>query len=157
MINFAENYQNPILSHLDQFKKYLKEQSLSEISIKNYLADINKFLNWQDIIDFKPEHFTNYCQNLLKQQIPLSTYKRHLSSLRQFGRFLVSSRIARENPAEKLAVINQLTTGAKAWGWDKLLDRFTKHLTANHHSQNTIKNYRADLRQFCRWLESRSQ
>ena len=81
------------------FKNYLQIQKASPVTIKNYLVDINHFLNWlnkktgikyqvvgKSIFGlFTQETLNEYKNDLLSEKTPLSTLNRRLSALRKFG------------------------------------------------------------------------
>ena len=146
---------------LKRFRKYLEEQKLSEISIKNYLLDVNKFLYWQlagnQTISFSPSRFQAYYQHLLKSLNCSSTLKRHLSSLRQFGQFLETEKLLYRNPFKdwQLPPVSQPWLSATLKDGEKLLDKFGKSLKKENLAQTTIVNYLSDVRQFLSWMEKR--
>ena len=82
-----------------RYMGYLISQGLNKFSIKNYLADLEKFLVWYKVYlnsDFRPESLSgldlntleNYHFHLIQKGITYSTAKRYLASLKQFLKFV---------------------------------------------------------------------
>jgi len=149
------------------FKNYLQIQKASPVTTKNYLIDINHFLDWlaqktgvkYQIVGkaifglFTEETLNEYKADQLTQKIPLSTLNRHLSALRKFGQFGIASGWLKENPANKIINPNSESSfNAKDQGI-KILADFQKQLEREKASSLTIKNYLSDLRHFLNWLE----
>jgi len=147
------------------FKNYLQIQKASPVTIKNYLVDINHFLEWlaqktgvkHQIVGkaifglFTEETLNEYKADQLKQKIPLVTLNRRLSSLRKFGQFGKSQGWLQKNPAEK--VTNIQSTSKESKPTFEVLANFQKQLQKEKVSPLTIKNYLSDLRHFLSWLE----
>ena len=145
---------------IDQFRNYLYDQNLSDISVKNYISDINKFINWikiktgkePDFSHLTSQQFNNYNQYLLKVNLPNLTVKRYLSSLRKFGQFLKDNKKTKTNLAVNLLASTQTTPTAGSIDIKKLTDEYGKYLISQKLSPVTIKNYLADTSQFLIWL-----
>jgi len=105
---------------IDQFRNYLYEQNLSDISVKNYSSDINKFISWiktttgkePDLNHLTSQSFNDYSQYLLKANLPDLTVKRYLSSLRKFAQFLKDSKKTQTNLAANLSTGTQTASTA---------------------------------------------
>ena len=157
----------------NSFKTYLKLQSASPVTIRNYMVDINHFLGWLELkirsrnlssiqeteqlirLYFTTEFIGEYKKFLLANSFPSSTINRRLSALRTFGKFCLSQAWISENPARK--VINVTLRGGvnnKATGEEKILNEFKKSLEAQKTSPNTIKNYLSDIRGFLTFVDS---
>jgi len=150
----------------ETFKVYLKTQNASEITIKNYLADINHFLQWlaqktgvkHQIVGkaifglFTKETIKEYKTDLLQSRTPPSTVNRRLSALRKFGQFGKSQGWIREIPkvGNVTSTSEESPTGPLS---EVVLENFQKQLEKEKVSQITIKNYLSDLRHFLGWLE----
>src|SRR3989339_1542622 len=100
------------------FKKYLSAVNYKPVSIRNYLSDIRHFFGWL-ISYFKSENISieseikapqfitiksifEYKSYLLKNNIPLKTINRRLSSIRKFFSFCISQGWIKENPAKQI-------------------------------------------------------
>ena len=113
---------------LKDYQHYLKIKGLSEASIKNYLSDVRKFLNWKktetktepgsksaswrtepgSVLDqISPDLLNKYKLYLTKTNVPAKTTNRHFSALRSFGGFLKREKLLMINPAHKLENIPQ--------------------------------------------------
>ena len=141
-----------------RYRHYLEEQKLSPLSIKNYLADLNKFLAWRETIYEQRDWTTDfkaYYQFLQDQPTPSSSLQRYLSSLRQFGQFLVNGGETAENPAAALTPMSQNLSQTNLGEVDKLLDGFEKSMMKEKLSASTIRNYVVDVRQFLIWFRSK--
>ena len=150
---------------IDQFRNYLYEQGLSDVSVKNYSSDINKFISWiktktgkdPDSSHLTLQLFNGYNQYLLKANLPNLTVKRYLSSLRKFGQFLKDSKKKPANLAANLLTSTQATPTAGSIDIKKLTDEYGKYLVSQKLSPVTIKNYLADTNQFLVWLGKSNQ
>jgi site-specific recombinase XerD len=147
------------------FKNYLQVEKASSVTVKNYLADINHFLEWltqktgikHQIVGkgifglFTKETLNEYKTEQLIKETPLSTLNRRLSALRKFGQFGLRQGWLKENPAITNAGSNLLSKNQDQS--DKVLSEFQKQLEKEKVSLSTIKNYLSDLRHFLSWLE----
>lgn len=94
-----------------QFKKFLIAENISPISLKNYLSDLRYFIGWMNSISPKPESIDKnlvleYRKYLFMNQLPRKTINRRLSTLRKLCSFCISQGWMKENPAKKIANIN---------------------------------------------------
>ncbi|MCX6816251.1 MAG: site-specific integrase [Candidatus Beckwithbacteria bacterium] len=96
---------------LNYFKKYLTaDKKIGSASTKNYVSDINLFLNWVSRTlqeeNIQAEHLTptivKTYQKHLTQNVHPTTAQRHLSSLRRFGEFLVNTNRLTADPTKSL-------------------------------------------------------
>ena len=148
----------------NQFRAFLISQQLSSSTVKNYVADINHFLDWlrdnkgiehqaanEGIFAlFTIQTIQEYQQSLITAKTPTSTIKRHVSALRKFGQFAQSNNWLKTNPALK---INPLSPLKAANNLEKILQEFKAFLKKEKVSPLTRKNYMSDLRHFLVWLE----
>ena len=152
------------------FKNYLIIKKTSPVTAKNYLVDINHFLNWlaketgvkYQIVGkaifglFTEETLNEYKNNLLACKTPLSTLNRRLSALRKFGDFGKEQEWLKENPTEKIANATKsdlVLISLDKQPNEKILEKFSLHLEKEKVSSITIKNYLSDLKHFLGWLE----
>jgi len=152
------------------FKNYLIIRKTSPVTAKNYLGDVNHFLNWlaketgvkYQIVGkaifglFTEETLNQYKNNLLICKTPLSTLNRRLSALRKFGDFGKEQEWLKENPAEKIANATKsdlVFTTTNKQSNDAILKKFSLHLEKEKVSPLTLKNYLSDLKHFLEWLE----
>lgn len=149
------------------FKNYLLVQKNSPVTAKNYVTDLNHFLNWvdneigikyqivgKDIFSFfTKKTLEKYKASLLTEAIPLTTINRRLSTLRKFGQFGLSQGWLKNNPALKITNATFKETKTDSEVDVKILEGFEKQLEKEKISPVTIKNYLSDLRHFLNWLE----
>ena len=148
----------------EKFRTYLKTQGLSSVTIKNYVADINHFLDWlyqtthvhhrvagKNIFGlFTIETLKEYKTDLADENTPPTTINRRLSALRRFGQFGLQIGGLNQNPVLKIKNVVSETKTPK----QNLLAKFQKSLEKEEISPLTIKNYLSDLRHFLTWLEA---
>lgn len=138
---------------VSEFIAYLKglEHTPSKSTIKNYRADINRFISW-----YQKQYYKAFNPTLISPEI-VSEYKktkdisarsieRHLSSLRRFFSFLKE-----KGTVENLPFEPKLASMMKNNDPYKLRD-FKNYLYVYNSSNLTIKNYISDIRQFMDWL-----
>src|SRR5258708_2224277 len=144
---------------VNNFKDYLFTQKKppSKITIKNYIADVKKFINWYErsySLAFTTSTLTSrvittydaYLKAGQHDSLPAArSMKRYFSSLRRFSAFIKESGAITEDPFEakkKVIVIAD----------PYYLKEFNNYLFTEHASSLTMKNYTADIRQFIDWL-----
>ncbi|MGB9911620.1 MAG: site-specific integrase [Microgenomates group bacterium] len=153
----------------EKFKLYLITQKSSPVTVKNYVADIKKFLDWlakktgilyqvagASIFGlFTKETILEYQQDLMSAKIPSSTINRYLSALRKFGDFALSQGWLQSNPADEInnVSLEKIKTFTAENDQEKLLAEFQKDLEKEKVSSLTIKNYLVDIRHFLSWLK----
>lgn len=152
-----------------KFVEYLKSQDISRLSIKNYRSDLSYFSGW---LIFKvktwgasPENLTEaipfinkntaskYKTFLTKNNVAPTTINRRLSTLRHFGRFLYSIEALHTNFAKHIKNTPIKDKASKA---GPLIMQFEQHLVNEKVSNNTIKSYLSDVRQFFTWIEEQN-
>ena len=146
---------------LNEFINYLKEtNNPSKSTLKNYKADIRKFIDWFKTKfgkDFEPTDVTLETISLFGAEktdinIPSSSsvrsLNRYLSSLRSFFTFLKLEGYVSASPFEAMKIANE---NVKTDPY-RLKD-FKNHLYVYNSSALTIKNYIIDVRQFLQWAE----
>lgn len=140
---------------LTQFKEHLFSQknAPSQITIKNYIADIRKFLSWYSAAykkPFNPSEVTYQIVENFKEaytpKLAATSLERHISALRKFFTFLASQGIISVSPFEEFKKL-QLEP-IDLWH----LQEFKNYLYGSKASHLTIKNYVIDLKQFFSWL-----
>ena len=162
---------------LQQFKSYLEapkthlaktanitsqttaNNPLSPSSVKNYVSDINHFLNWLTLalktktiqpIHITHENITNY-QASLQKTIPPATINRKNTSLRRFGEFLKTTKLLPANPTQTLQN-NPLRPSL-----NQVLNKFIIHLKSEKLTPSTIKNYVSDVKNYLLWTQKNSK
>lgn len=151
---------------VEKFTEYLSNKNISKKSLKNYKSDVSHFSAWlifkirtfgvyadslTEAVPFiTPNSAHEYKDYLVQNNIPESTINRRLSTLRHLGNFLTSLQILDFNFTEDISNVS-LTEEEK--DEHPVLVEFEKHLGTEDVTQNTIKNYKSDVRQFIEWLE----
>lgn len=152
-----------------QFESYLKDElKVRGATLRNYRSDIGHFLSWTTLhlkaqgVDIENDnvvpHFTgllvaNYKTYHIENKIPEGTTNRRLSTLRNFGKFLVKSGLLTENPAQ---LLNNLSKDKAPLDSEVILEEFETHLKEEGISRVTLKNYLSDIRQFLSWIPTRA-
>ncbi len=157
---------------LTAYKHYLftNKSKASSVTVKNYLADVSRFLRWYEEIyklpfnpqSIPPDVIQLYKSTSVVQSLPTSTltqsslpllsersFARHIASLRKFFAFLRDSYGSTADPFAKDTSSSQLTDDDR-WHIREYKDSLYRG-KASHH---TIKNYIADVKQFLSWLET---
>lgn len=151
------------MDFLEAFKKSLlaNKQQPSKATVKNYLADVRKFIRWFEsrfgtpfnpltinapIIEAYEKEIEAPLSSALAGSAPRSL-KRYHSSLRRFFQFLELEKLIVVNPLAKNT--NETALPIDAWHMKK----FKHFLYGSKASKLTIKNYLADIGQFTQWIE----
>src|SRR4030065_2696501 len=82
----------PVFNLQTEFSKFLYSNGLNKTTVRNYIADLNKFIHWFESIfgkSFTPEilhpaHYDLYKEFLDKSNIPISNKNRYLASVKKF-------------------------------------------------------------------------
>jgi site-specific recombinase XerD len=155
---------------LNQFSQYLLAQkpAPSRATVKNYSADVRRFVRWYEarlkepftpgnvtgqlLIEFKRSQLLPTGTSGSSESAPASSrsVERYISSLRKFFAFLTHEKIISTNPFSLLIEANAVKKEADPWR----LDSFKEHLYVSKASTVTIKNYLLDLQQFFTWLST---
>ena len=155
------------------FKNYLRIQKISNVTVKNYLVDINNFLSWlkqktgikYQVADkaifglFTQETIEEYKKDQTKQKTPSSTLNRRLSALRKFGQFGQNQGWLTDNPANQINNVNSnqpITERSQNQESLEILKEFEADLKQEKTSPVTIRNYVSDLKHFLDWLSKKS-
>ncbi|MFC1710367.1 site-specific integrase, partial [Patescibacteria group bacterium] len=147
----------------EKFIEYLKDNDVSNSSIKHYKSDLTNFTAWvivknkksgitiENLSEALPllnnKLVTEYKDYLTKSNISNKTINRRLSTLRNFSRFLNENNYLDSDIASSVNNIRP-----KASTKDPIVTNFIKQLKDDNVSQNTIKNYASDLHVFSDWL-----
>jgi integrase/recombinase XerD len=159
--NFSD--QKEILER--NFKLYLlHSKNLTERTVKNYLVDFRHFIDWlknsqgnlSQVEELGQIHQKITSKTLKKYQTYLSatdlaksTVKRRLSTLRIFCQFLLDQNLIKTDPSFGLE--NPSETGPKQEKINQLTTKFERYLKSQDASQNTVKNYLADVKNYLEW------
>ena len=145
---------------LDIFRAFLSEAGLSKVSVKNYVSDVRKFLEWSGSQSLPtPEAISSFVATLQDSQVPHSTINRYLASLRRYSVFLkVKYEIDVDitpQPPLKLRGGRSYSIGGDTGARDDretaITALFLKSLQNEDLSHSTVKNYKSDLNHFLSW------
>lgn len=143
------------------FRFWLINRKYSPSTIKNYLSDINSYLNFikntpqtTNINDFFDQQtISSYLTTLTNN----SSYKRYLASLNKFCQFALDQKIISSNPIAKIRKTNFTEyTKDKLTSTNDIINKFNLYLKQQNKSNSTIKNYLVDIGQFLAWAENES-
>lgn len=144
---------------LSGYKSFL-EKKYSKVTIKNYLSDLNHFIEWSDNT-FKNEFSIDSLDKRLissykksfgekdtatSSQLSYRTLKRHLSTLRSFTAYAVSEGYLASDPFEDEKNVQK---PIDVWS----LKEFKDYLYETGSSPLTIKYYTNDIQAFSRWIK----
>jgi len=136
-----------------QFQLWLQSQKYQPNTVKNYLADINRyfsFLDTQTPLDTNP-----FSQTAISAYISFvstdSNHRRYLASLNKLCQFALDQHLITSNPIKKILKSTQILSDVA--NLDQLVQQYSLSLQS-HKTPTTIKNYLNDLRQFISWSES---
>jgi len=152
------------------FATFLAQQGLSKGSVRNYVADLSRFIAWfkrklwpEFSSDKLSSHvFEKYVEFLSNSQIPPSTAKRYIATLKQFSKWAISLK----SPAG-----NSPASGSSAWRsgskWlrpniqslsaSDWVTGYAEYLVGQGLSKGSIRNYSADLARFLSWYEGKAK
>jgi site-specific recombinase XerD len=142
------------MDYLASFSKNLEGRHASKVTIKNYVADIRKFIRFiQDshhrdftLSDFTTDTIAGYKSYLQSTQTSISSQERYLSSLRKFASFLHEEHKIPFNP---FSASNMEKKEIDLWA----ISQFKQNLILHKASDLTVKNYILDIKQFLSWVE----
>lgn len=145
------------------FTSWLKAQKYTTNTIRSYLADITKLLDYIDsnktpTSSSNPAHlFTvNLLRTYLSSIYGQNNYNHQLASLRLFCQYcqdqlLVSADIFNQATRQPSHSGNSENTSL-----DNLLAEFNSFLQHQKASPNTIRNYLSDVRDYLTWSNEKS-
>ena len=154
------------MDFLKLFVEYLSSQknNASKATIKNYRADVGKFIRWFETEFRKPFNSKDITPQLIEvykksrvqylsssqEKLSPRSLERHLSSLRKFLHFLKIEGIISKNPFETISnSLKNASLNKDKWH----LNQFKNYLYIYNSAHLTIKNYTIDVKQFFCWLE----
>lgn len=155
---------------IEAFIDYLLQKGVNKANIKHYKSDIRYFSgylkknlttfgveprNMAELIPFfSRDTGENFHSHIKLSGLSKKTINRRLSTLRHFGRFLHDKEVLRFNFAANL---KNLPLGSNSSSSDPdYVIEFEKHLKGSKVSDNTIKSYLSDVKQFLSWIDSQN-
>lgn len=149
-------------SYQAKFAEFLTLKKYGNLSVKNYVSDLNHFLSWAD----KTTKTTNFfvkkrnaieaiftfraLQQYLadcKQKEEASTVSRRKSALSSFLKFAVENKwLSNKVSVEFQKLADKGTKVLKMK--ESLIDGFSQSLISQNQSKNTVRSYIADVREY---------
>ncbi len=149
------------------FLNYLHDLGISAKTHKNYKSDLSHFTGFiilkirsfgsyiESLSDALPflnqklaEEYKNY---MTENSVPRKTINRRLSTLRHLSKFLLTKGSLDFDFMQ--GIENTSGGSSQKPAFHTTLASFKAHLESEKVSQNTVKNYVSDVRQFLAWLE----
>jgi len=88
------------MNYLDEYLSYLLvEKQLSKNTIDSYTLDLNKFLT-NNVIKSSKKDIINYIEVLKKEGLSSKTIARHITSIKNFYKYLEREKIVIDNPSK---------------------------------------------------------
>jgi len=130
------------------FSHWLSAKSYSSSTIRNYLSDINAYINYfrnsnleiRNLGIFSSDVVSSYLQTIQKNP----AYSRYLSSLSKFFQYALDQNLIKIDPLKQAQKVKKPSI-------DDIVTNYQSFLTQKHFSTSTIRNYLNDLRQFIDW------
>ncbi|MBI2465309.1 hypothetical protein HYV64_04155 [Candidatus Shapirobacteria bacterium] len=155
------------MNNLSSYQLWLEQQGYSVATIRNYIIDINKYLNFvSQTASEEPGTIDNqypliFSIDLLSAYIDQLTgntnSQRYLASLSTFCQFAVDQQLISSNPIIKIRKQSKKTIAPNPVNelhLQKLC--FSDHLIKRNYPQVTIRNYLNDVEQYINWLEAQN-
>lgn len=126
---------------LNPFKSWLINKNYSSSTIRNYLSDIDNFLDFAKTLDpFSSDTVSAYLKTISSDP----NYSRYLSSLSKFFQFSLDQGLTKTNPLK--AALRD-----KKPNLDEIISQYSEYLKKKNFSESTVRNYLNDIRQFTDW------
>lgn len=129
------------MDYLSNFKLWLHTQGFNDNTIRNYSADVNKYLSvtpTESLFDSKL--ISSYLHELSTKK----NAARYLASFNKFCQFAKDQKLMASDPVKKTRTLINLNPE---------IERYQSYLIKKNKSPKTIQNYINDLSQFISWLE----
>lgn len=146
---------------LADFQHFLfSHNRASKSTVKNYTADIKRFIRWYENRfhkEFSPDEITglmikefviDQTSGISEDAASTRSVERYLSSLRKFFSYLVTEQSIENNPLDQLTDSKKDEKEKDYWK----LTQFKDYLYRSKASDLTIKNYIIDIQQFTAWI-----
>lgn len=158
--------QSTIFNLQSSFKSWLVSKNYSSSTIRNYLADLNKYLNScsslrsttcpSDRRVYDPQSLSSYLTSVSNDP----NYPRYLSSLNKFFQFSLDQKLINTNPLKKIKKCTgdsclPAMVGGRPQSLENLISQYKSHLIKKKYTPVTIKNYINDIQQYISFLENK--
>ncbi len=142
------------------FQSWLNQHGYSSSTVRNYLVDLNKYLNFVASINqssaittrqiFANESLSNYIQLISTQ----NNAPRLLASLNKLCQFALDQNLITTNPIRKIANSTKPDPADSVASSEQLIESFKKYLVKHNKSVNTINNYINDIKQYLAYCQT---
>lgn len=130
------------MNHLENFKLWLHSQGFNDNTIRNYSADINKYLSVTPVAEvFNSKSISLHLHQLSDKK----NSSRYLASFNKFCQFAKDQNLMASDPVKKTRSLLNLKPE---------IERYQSYLIKKNKSPKTVQNYIHDLNQFIYWLET---
>lgn len=148
---------------ISSFKSWLQNKNYSDATIRNYLVDLGKYLNYinqlpQTIsLNPNPEFVKGHIlsTDIISLYVSYLSGKtnapRYLASLNQFCQFAIDQGLISHNPLRSVRADSHIRSSSPSL--ESLVTLYQQHLIKHNSSPFTVKNYINDLNQYISWLE----
>ena len=151
------------MNHLPAFKLWLQNKHYSDATIRNYLVDLGKYLNYVNrlpqTVSLDPSSRTDIhilSLDIVSLYVSYLTDKnnsaRYLASLNQFCQYAIDQGLISHNPLHSVRADSHIRSSSPTL--TSLISLYQQHLTKHKNSPTTIKNYINDLNQYINWLDT---
>lgn len=139
----------------DSFKSYLQSKNYSDSTIRNYLVDTNKFLDFIGHLSLEIGHLDNsVIQNYLSSIAPDPNFARYVSSLNKFFQFALDQNLISQNPLKKILKNLDNPPRSEIRDLKSILRLYQQQLETKKFSISTIRNYINDIQQYINFCET---
>lgn len=141
-----------------QFRSWLVSRRYSSSTVKNYIADLGKYLSFVSRLTSENTPVVIFSTSLISQYIlslrGKNNSQRYLASLSLFCQFAADQHLVSANPFP--IALNSIANpdSVPQVEISNLIDLFRSYLVKNQISPITIKNYISDLHQYIYWFNS---
>lgn len=146
-------------SFYQSFKSWLQIRNYQPSTVRNYLADITKFLSFtqqknssallSSIHIFSDPNLSSY----LAEITPDPNSKRYLASLNKFCQFALDQHLISQNPFKSVKTQFQKPPQTQL---AEILNLYQTYLQNHHKTPSTVKNYLNDIENYINFLETNS-
>lgn len=137
----------------DSFKSYLQSKNYSDSTIRNYLVDTNKFLQFSHLD--KLDELSNFqLESYLGKITPDPNFARYISSLNKFFQFALDQNLISQNPLKKILKNLDNPPRSEIRDLKSILRLYQQQLETKKFSISTIRNYINDIQQYINFCES---
>ena len=136
------------MNYTAPYKLWLQNKNYSTSTVKNYLHDLNKYLDFAGDEVFSFDTITKFLESLKND----SNINRYTSSLSKYLQFAQDQGLINTNPIRN----SKTRLNSPSTDLDNLVTQYQNFLTKKHFSTATIKNYLNDIQQFISWANNTS-